>query len=64
MKKDFQYDNPENWKWGIFYCNRKDSRFIVPKQIEALGWTLNFAHPISYILISLIFAFVAYKIYG
>ncbi|RNL52550.1 DUF5808 domain-containing protein [Pedobacter jejuensis] len=64
MKKDFQHDNPENWKWGVFYSNRKDSRFIVPKQIEALGWTLNFAHPISYILIALIFAFVAYKIYG
>ena len=40
--------NPDNWK-GVFYFNRKDPRLMVPKQIPALGWTLNFASPYSWI---------------
>jgi uncharacterized membrane protein len=44
MDKDFKSDDPLNWKWGIFYVNRNDSRLIVPKRIKSLGWTLNFAH--------------------
>lgn len=63
MEKDFEHDKPENWKWGIFYFNRNDSRFIIRKRIEFLGWTINFAHPISYIILGLIFAFVAYRLY-
>ncbi|WP_316829196.1 DUF5808 domain-containing protein [Pedobacter aquatilis] len=63
MEKDFQHDNPENWKWGIFYFNKNDSRFILRKRVEVLGWTFNFAHPVSYILVALIFAYAAYKIY-
>jgi uncharacterized membrane protein len=45
MSKD-----PGNWR-GVFYFNRKDPRLIVPKYYSALGWTLNFASPYSYILI-------------
>lgn len=63
MKKDFENENPENWKWGTFYFNKKDSRLIVPKRVKLLGWTLNFAHPISYLLIALIFIFVFYQFY-
>ncbi len=36
------------WKWGIFYFNPADPRIVVPKRIPSLGWTLNFAQPISY----------------
>ncbi|WP_316803204.1 DUF5808 domain-containing protein [Pedobacter nototheniae] len=54
MNKDFEHDNPANWKWGIFYFNKKDSRFIVRKQAESLGWTFNFAHPISFVVLALI----------
>jgi uncharacterized membrane protein len=42
--------DPNNWK-GMFYFNRKDPRLIVPKFIPALGWTLNFASPYSYLFI-------------
>lgn len=56
MEKDFQRDNPENWKWGIFYVNKKDSRFIVRKKEESLGWTFNFAHPVSIVVLILILA--------
>jgi uncharacterized membrane protein len=63
MEKDFERENPENWKLGIFYFNKKDSRLIVPKRVKLLGWTFNFAHPISYMIIALIFIFVYYQFY-
>jgi uncharacterized membrane protein len=44
-------DNLNVWKWGIFYFNPADSRIFVPKRIESLGWTLNFARPGSSLLI-------------
>lgn len=52
MRKD-----PGNWK-GPFYFNRKDSRIIVPKLIPAMGYTLNFAHPYSYIGMGILMAFI------
>jgi uncharacterized membrane protein len=58
MGKDFQHENPVNWKWGIFYFNKSDSRTIVPKRHKILGWTLNFAHPVSYVVLLLIFGAV------
>jgi uncharacterized membrane protein len=43
--------NPENYKWGIFYFNPKDQRILVPKRINMMGWTLNFASIYTYLLI-------------
>jgi uncharacterized membrane protein len=43
--------NPDNYKWGIFYFNPEDPRVFVPKQIQWMGWTLNFANPVSWIII-------------
>lgn len=45
--------NPENYKLGIFYYNKSDSRIFVPKMISKTGWTLNFARPETYIIIAL-----------
>ncbi len=61
MKKEFEREildtmskDPGNWK-GAFYFNKKDSRILVPKLIPSMGYTLNFAHPVSYIgLISIL----------
>jgi len=50
-KLDRMRNNPENYKWGIFYFNPQDSRFILPKKNQWLGWTLNFANPYSYLII-------------
>jgi len=47
-----EYQNINNWKWGIFYYSKRDSRVWAPKQINKLGWTLNFAKRMSYIWIS------------
>lgn len=45
-------DKLDFWKLGIFYFNPNDKRIFVPKKIEWLGWTLNFAQPFSIIIIS------------
>lgn len=52
--KDFEHEKPENWKWGVFYYNPRDYRFIVPKRNPIMGWTFNFAHPVSYVVFLLI----------
>jgi uncharacterized membrane protein len=44
-------NDPENYKWGIFYFNPQDSRFILPKRNQWMGWTLNFANIYSYLII-------------
>jgi len=43
------------WRFGIFYYDRDDQRLWVPKRIAALGWTVNFAHPGSWIILAAIF---------
>ncbi len=41
------HKDPNNWKWGMFYFNKKDKRVFPPKRISRTGWTVNFANPIS-----------------
>lgn len=33
-----------HWKYGMFYYNRDDPSFLVPKRY-GIGWTVNFAQP-------------------
>jgi uncharacterized membrane protein len=49
--KDKWHADPKNWKIGILYFNKEDRRVIVPKRINFLGWTLNFANPIVYVIL-------------
>ena len=46
---DFEnwHNDPDNWKLGIFYFNKKDKRLFPPKRNKYFGWTINFANPIS-----------------
>jgi uncharacterized membrane protein len=48
---DFDHNNPEFWKLGIFYFNPQDPRLVIPKRIPAFGLTVNFAHPLAIILV-------------
>jgi uncharacterized membrane protein len=62
MKKQFEPDelgrnNPDHYKWGIFYYNPDDPRTILPKRWKWMGWTLNFANPYSYLIIAGIVGF-------
>lgn len=59
--KDFEHQKPENWIWGAIYFNKRDYRVIVPKRIEMMGWTFNFAHPVSYIVLVLIFSIIFFS---
>jgi len=39
-----EWQKPDNWsgpKWISVYFSKKDSRTWVPKQIPAMGWTIN-----------------------
>lgn len=39
--------DPKNYKLGVFYFNKEDKRIFPPKRMKAMGWTVNFANPIS-----------------
>lgn len=51
-----QYDawNKDDKNWRFFksiYFNKDDDRIFLPKRIEWMGWTLNFAHPKAYAIL-------------
>jgi uncharacterized membrane protein len=39
------------YRWGIFYFNKKDKRVVVPKRYRYWGLTVNFARPGAYYII-------------
>jgi hypothetical protein len=45
--QDNWIQDPNNWKWGLFYYNKEDKRIFPPKKKPALGVTVNFANKIS-----------------
>jgi uncharacterized membrane protein len=47
----------ECWKWGIIYYNPIDERTFLPKR-TGLGLTLNFARPISIIIVGGFLVFI------
>jgi len=45
--------SPESsWKAGVFYVNPDDPALFVPKRF-GIGYTLNFAHPLSWLILGL-----------
>lgn len=47
-------DHNKYWKWKIFYYNPEDKRIFPPKRNPWMGWTVNFANPISILVFVLI----------
>lgn len=43
------YESDVYWKGGLFYYNRNDPSIFVEKRF-GIGWTLNFANPIGYVI--------------
>jgi uncharacterized membrane protein len=43
-------NDDDYWKLGMLYFNPKDPSIFVPKRI-GIGWTLNFGHPVSFIML-------------
>ena len=54
------HQDPNNWFLGFFYFNKEDKRIFLPKRISYLGWTINFANPIS-VSTLLIFLLLVFK---
>lgn len=44
------YDDDKYWKAGIFYFNKNDPSIFVEKRF-GVGWTLNFGHPLGYLIL-------------
>jgi uncharacterized membrane protein len=47
---------------AFFYYNKKDSNLFVPKEI-GIGWTFNWANPISWFLILLIIYLIVLRVF-
>jgi uncharacterized membrane protein len=41
------FNDPANWKFGLFYFNKNDKRIFPPRKFSGFGWTINFANPLS-----------------
>lgn len=50
-------DDDRNWIGGALYFNRHDSSFLVNKRY-GVGWTLNFGHPIAWVVVLALVALV------
>jgi uncharacterized membrane protein len=48
-------DDDANWRGGFFYVNRDDPALLVPRRF-GLGWTLNFGHPMAWLVLAVILA--------
>ena len=57
------HQDPNNWKWGIFYYNPEDHRILVPKRTKWLGWTTNFGYMPSVIVFWVIMAVLVLLFY-
>ncbi len=56
--------SPSPWKLGIFYYDRGDSRLVVPKRIQGLGWTINWGHPRAWVAASVVVLLVLFAVFG
>ncbi len=56
-----EWESPDNWWGGAFgvYVSRRDSRVWVPKRSPALGGTLNFGRPASWLWLAALLAIPA-----
>lgn len=43
-------DDDSYWKLGIFYWNPQDPSVVLPERF-GIGWTFNFARPVSWLVI-------------
>ncbi|MES1256061.1 MAG: DUF5808 domain-containing protein [Acidobacteriota bacterium] len=48
---DRPWADPGNWQTLGLYRSTEDPRLIVPKRRGGIGWTLNVAHPVSWLVL-------------
>ena len=49
-KLDKMRNDSNNYKLGVFYCNQKDPRLLIPRK-KGIGLSPNFANPYFYMII-------------
>ena len=54
------HQDPNNWVLGVFYYNKDDKRIFPPKRIPWMGFTINFANPLS-VAVLFVLLFLVYK---
>ena len=45
------HKDPANWKFGFIYVNKADKRIFPPKKNANFGYTINFANPLSILML-------------
>ena len=58
-----QDTSKKNWKWGLFFYNKKDKRVFIEKPNPEYGITLNFANPKAYLVLLLAAVFFGFILY-
>lgn len=56
-------EEDENWIWGLFYCNKKDKRFIVDNRMGT-GTSINMAHRAAVVFNGVMMALVLLTVIG
>ncbi len=62
-----KYSKEEIAEWreknrSVFYFNTDDTNFTIPKAYT-FGWTLNWAHPLSWLVGAAVIAILVYAIF-
>ncbi len=58
------WENEYNWKFNSIYICKDDPRLVVPKKRRWAGWTFNFAHRgSSILLVYVLFVAIAPSLY-
>jgi uncharacterized membrane protein len=47
-------DDNTHYIWNTFYFNKGDRRVLVPKRVRWFGFTVNFAQPVTYLVLMMI----------
>lgn len=66
MEDERMINDPDNYiLGGLIYFNPSDKRIIVHKRNKLMGWTVNFAKPLSYLIIIgiIVFAIIMEKMF-
>ena len=53
IDNDREWHSASNWRAGVIYVARRDSRVLVPKR-SGLGITINFGHPFAWVPVAVI----------
>lgn len=63
-KRKWTREEIENWRkehyGNIGYFNKEDSNVFIPKA-SGFGWTVNFANPITWIIVAAFIGFIIWN---